>query len=267
MSVVDRPTPGSHDPAVPSGSLEQSAAALFEAMLAARDAEGSGDAEALRAFYRAVLSGTLLLPVPPGRDAEARQALRDALSDEEEVEIEVMLAREGDGETVSVCFGSVAALSAWAPAGTGSLPLPGRIVIANLAAAGLPAVLDPAGPVPYRFEAAELAELAAGGSPVGGAASSLPATGTSLVLRLPGGGAEAIERDLAARLEPTDVEAAYLVESVTDGRPRLLLGLVGAHGAEAEVDVPDGTDVVWLEGPLLANVRAVTAPFFRRARR
>ena len=32
-----------------------------------------------------------------------------------------------------------------------------------------------------------------------------------------------------------------------------MLGLVGAVGATATVDVPDGTDVVWLEEPLLAR--------------
>ena len=45
-----------------------------------------------------------------------------------------------------------------------------------------------------------------------------------------------------------------------------MLGLLGGEGASAEVDVPDGTDVVWLEEPLLASVRAVTDPFYRRGR-
>ncbi len=35
---VERPAPGSHDRSVPSGTLEQSAANLFDAMLAAREA-------------------------------------------------------------------------------------------------------------------------------------------------------------------------------------------------------------------------------------
>jgi hypothetical protein len=45
------------------------------------------------------------------------------------------------------------------------------------------------------------------------------------------------------------------------------LGLLGDGGAPATVDVPDGTDVVWLEEPLLASVRAVTEPFYRRGQR
>ncbi len=57
---------------------------------------------------------------------------------------------------------------------------------------------------------------------------------------------------------------AYLVEAETDGVRRLLLGLVGGEDASATVDVPDGTDVVWLEEPLLSNVRGVAEPFYRR---
>jgi hypothetical protein len=45
-----------------------------------------------------------------------------------------------------------------------------------------------------------------------------------------------------------------------------MLGLVGEPGATATVDVPDGTDVVWLEEPLLTQVRAVTEPFHQRGR-
>jgi hypothetical protein len=46
-----------------------------------------------------------------------------------------------------------------------------------------------------------------------------------------------------------------------------MLGLLGGEGASATVDVPDGTDVVWLEEPLLASVRAIAKPFYRRGRR
>jgi hypothetical protein len=68
-------------------------------------------------------------------------------------------------------------------------------------------------------------------------------------------------------LRGTGVEAAYLVESDgADGRPRLMLGLVGEPGATATVDVPDDTDVVWLEEPLLAQVRAIAEPFHRPGR-
>ena len=63
------------------------------------------------------------------------------------------------------------------------------------------------------------------------------------------------------------VGEAYLVASESDGRERLLLGLVGDAGAAVTVDVPDGTDVVWLEEPLLGSVRAVAEPFFRGAGR
>ena len=51
--ATDRPAPGSHDRSTPSGSLETSAANLFEAMLAAREAEErGGDRRVLDAFYR-----------------------------------------------------------------------------------------------------------------------------------------------------------------------------------------------------------------------
>ena len=247
--TLEAPQPGSHDRSTPTGTLEESAANLFEAMLAARDAEerGEGNGRALHDFYRALMTATLLLPVPPDHGDEAKAALESAVNDDQEVEISVMLAADADGQAISVCFGSVAALSAWAPRGTASLPIPARIAIANMAAAGVPAIMDPAGPVPYRFEPDELASLAAG--------------------RLPGREAVELERSLAAALRGTDVDAAWLVESESDGQRRLMVGLVGAVGATATVDVPDGTDVVWLEEPLLASVRAVAEPFYRRGRR
>ena len=79
------------------------------------------------------MSATLLLPVPPNGD-EAKAALESAVNDDAEVEISVMLAADADGQPISVCFGSIAALSAWAPRGTASLPIPARIA-ANMAAA------------------------------------------------------------------------------------------------------------------------------------
>src|SRR5918999_2115017 len=137
-SAAERPAPGSHDRSAPSGSLEESAANLFDAMLAARAAEERGEAGPLHAFYRTLMSGTLLLPVPPEHGDEARAALESAVNDDEQVEISVMLARESGGETVSVVFGSFAAPAAWAPSGSGHLPLPPRIAIANPAAVGMP---------------------------------------------------------------------------------------------------------------------------------
>ena len=63
--VLERPAPGSHDRSTPSGTLEESSLAIFEAMLAARDAEVSGEPGrvALDSFYRVLMEGTLLLPV------------------------------------------------------------------------------------------------------------------------------------------------------------------------------------------------------------
>jgi hypothetical protein len=265
--ATDRPRPGSHDRTVPSGSLEESAANLFEAMLAAREAEARSERGPLDAFYRTLMSGTLLLPVPPEHGEEAKAALASAVNDDEQVEISVMLAREAGGDAVSVAFASFGALAAWAPAGTGNLPLPARIAIANLAAAGLPAILDPAGPVPYRFEIAELAALAEGMLPGSGEPLFEPTTRTSIRVRPPGRDTRNLERTLAEELRATAVDAAYLVETdAGDGRTRLLLGLVGEPGASATVDVPDDTDVVWLEEPLLAQVRAVAEPFHRRGR-
>ena len=261
---VDRPAPGSHDRSVPSGALEESAANLFDAMLAARAAEERGDAGPLRAFYRTLMSGTLLLPVPPDHGDEARAALESAVNDDEQVEISVMLARETGGETVSVVFGSFAALAAWAPSGSGNLPLPARIAVANLATAGLPAIMDPAGPVPYRFETDELAALAEGRLPGSEEPLFEATTRSSIRVRPPGTDTRDLERRLSDELSPTAVDAAYLVETDSGGERRLMLGLVGRPGASATVDVPDGTDVVWLEEPLLAQVRAVAEPFYRR---
>ncbi|HEX2193836.1 MAG TPA: SseB family protein [Candidatus Limnocylindria bacterium] len=264
--ALERPAPGSHDRGTPSGTLEESAAAIFEAMLAARDEEGRGerDGAALRGFYRALMSGILLLPVPPDHGVEARDALAAAVNDDAEVEISVMLAADADGQPISVCFASYAALSAWAPRGTATLPLPARIAVGNMAAARTPAIMDPAGPIPYRFEPDELAALAAGRVPGSDAPLFDTPPARSLRLRLPGAEALSLEASLAESLRATDVDAAWLVESESDGRRRLLLGLVGKDGAAATVDVPDGTDVVWLEEPLLGSVRAVAEPFYRR---
>ena len=265
MTQTDRPAPGSHDRSTPSGALETSAANLFEAMLAAREAEESGepDRRKLHGFYRTLMSGTLLLPVPPEHGDEAKQALAAAVEDDEQVEVSVMLAREGDdGAPVSVLFGSVAALAAWAPAHTANLPLPARIAIANLAAAGLPAIMDPAGPVPYRFDLHELTELAEGRLPGTDDPLFEPTSRTSIRVRLPGRDVAALEASLASALAGSSVEAAYLVETDgPDGRPRLMLGLLGEPGATVTVDVPDQTEVVWLEEPLLGQVRAVAEPF------
>lgn len=262
----ERPAPGSHDRSVPSGSLEQSAANLFDAMLAARDAEAHGDSGPLHEFYRILMSGTLLLPVPPEHGEEAKEALASAVNDDEQVEISVMLARETGGEAVSVVFGSIGALAAWAPLNTGNLPLPARIAIANLAAGGMPAIMDPAGPVPYRFEIDELAALAEGRIPATEEPLFEPTVRRSIRVRSPGSDTRELEHTLSAELRRTEVEAAYLVETDDGDRARLMLGLVGAVGATATVDVPDGTDVVWLEEPLLGQVRAVAEPFHRRGR-
>ena len=262
----DRPQPGSHDRSIPSGSLEQSAANLFDTMLAARDAETRGEPGPLLEFYRTLLSATLLLPVPPEHGEEAKAALATAVNDDEQVEISVMLARESGGEAVSVVFGSVGALAAWAPPNTGNLPLPARIAIANLAATGMPAIMDPAGPVPYRFEADELAALADGRVPGSDVPLFEPTVRRSIRVMAPRTDTRDLEVSLTAELRESAVEAAYLVETEDGNGARLMLGLVGSIGASATVDVPDGTDVVWLEEPLLGQVRAVAEPFHRRGR-
>ena len=267
--VPDAPRPGSHDRSTPTGTLEESAASLFEAMLTARRAEerGEPDPRAQHDFYRALMSATLLLPVPPDHGDEAKAALEAAVNDDQEVEISVMLAADASGDPISVCFASLAALSAWAPRGTASLPIPARIAVANMANAGTPAIMDPAGPVPYRFEPDELAALAAGRIPGTDEPIFRTASARSVRLRLPGPEAVSLEQSLAESLSGPDIDAAWLVESESGGRRRLMLGLLGAEGAAATVDVPDGTDVVWLEEPLLESVRAVAEPFYRRGRR
>jgi SseB protein N-terminal domain len=266
--VLDRPAPGSHDRSTPSGTLEESSLAIFEAMLAARDAEERGDPgrAALDAFYRALMSGTLLLPVPPDHGDEAKAALESAVHDDQEVEVSVLLAADADGHPTSVCFASVAALSAWSPRGTASLPLPARIAVANMAAAGVPAIMDPAGPIPYRFEPDELSALAAGLLPGTDGPLAPPSVSRSIRLRLAGPEGMALEPPLREALRATAVEAAWLVESQVDGAWRLMLGLLGDDGTSATVEVPDGTEVVWLDEPMLTSVRAVSEPFYRRGR-
>lgn len=264
----DRPAPRSHDRSTPTGTLETSSANLFEVMLAARDAQERGDTDPsqLTAFYRTLMSGTVLLPVPPDHGEEARDALAAAVDDDQEVEISVMLARDPAGDPVNVLFASVAALAAWSPLGTANLPLPARIAFANLAGNGLPAILDPAGPVTYQFEAEEVAALAAGQLPGTGAPLFEPSIRGSVRLRLPGPDSLALEVRITEALRGSSVDEAYLVESETDGEARLLLGLVGDEDASATVDVPAGTDVAWLEEPLLSSVRAVAEPFYHRRR-
>ena len=179
----------------------------------------------------------------------------------------MLLAADADDRPTSVCFASVAALSAWSPRGTASLPLPARIAIGNMAAAGVPAIMDPAGPIPYRFEPEELASLASGRIPGTDEPLAPPSTHHSIRLRLAGREAMVLEPALRDALRGTEVQAAWLVESESNGASRLMLGLLGGEGASAVVDVPDGTDVVWLEEPLLASVRAVSEPFYRRGQR
>jgi hypothetical protein len=264
--AIDAPRPGSHDRSTPTGPLEESAAALFEAMQAARDAEerGETDYRALADFYRALMSATLLLPVPPEHGDEAKSALESAVNDDQEVEISVMLAADADGQAISVCFASFAALSAWAPRGTATLPIPGRIAVANMAGAGVPAIMDPAGPIPYRFEPSELTALARGEVPGSGEPLFRAGGASSVRVSLPGPETVELEGRLAVSLRGTAVDAAWLVASESAGRRRLLLGLLGDEGTSAVVDVPDGTDVVWLEEPMLSSVSAVAEPFYRR---
>jgi hypothetical protein len=261
-SEPERPLPGSHAREVPSGSLEESAAALYEAAIAARDAEGGDDHEPLHAFYRAIGTATLLLPVPPGTEQEAHAAVERAVDDEEEVEVGVLLGRGTDGQPVSVAFGSHAAMAAWSPLGSSSLALPARIALTNLAAAGMPVILDPAGPIPYRFEPAEIADLAAGRLPGTDQPLLGPSGGTTIRVRLSGPESRETEKALAAELSARPgIREAYLVEADTGSGWGLLLGLVGGGGPMPAL--PDGVEGRWLTEPLLGSVRAVADPFHR----
>ena len=126
--------------------------------------------------------------------------------------------------------------------------------------------MDPAGPIPYRFEPDELAALAAGRLPGTDEPIFDTAPGRSLRVSLPGPETMQLEAALADALRGSGVEAAWLVRAQDDGPSRLVLGLLGDDGASVTVDVPDGTDVIWLEPPLLDSVRAVAEPFYRRDR-
>jgi hypothetical protein len=261
-SDPERPLPGSHAREVPSGTLEESAASLYEAAIAARDAEGGDDPAPLRAFYRAIGSATLLLPVPPGTEQETHSAVERAVNDDEEVEVGVLLGRGTDGAPVSVAFGSHAAMAAWSPLGSSSLALPARIALSNLAAAGMPVILDPAGPIPYRFEPDEIADLAAGRMP-GTEEPLFPSGGSTTVrVRLPGPESRDTERGLMGELATwPGVREAYLVEADTGDGWGLLLGLVGGGGPIPPL--PEGVEGRWLTDPLLGSVRAVADPFHR----
>jgi hypothetical protein len=118
----------------------------------------------------------------------------------------------------------------------------------------------------YRFEPHELAALGRGELPGSGEPLFQAAASSSVHVRLPGPETFVLEQQLAGALRETGVDAAWLVESESAGTRRLMLGLLGAEGASATVDVPDGTDVLWLEEPLLSSVRAVAEPFYRRGR-
>jgi hypothetical protein len=184
------------------------------------------------------------------------------VDDEAEVEVGVLLGRGTDGNPVSVAFGSHAAMAAWSPLGSASLALPARIALNNLAAAGMPVILDPAGPIPYRFEPDEIADLAAGRMP----GTDEPLFGgegaTTIRVRLPGPESRETEQALAAELSALPgVREAYLVEADTGSGWGLLLGLVGGGGPMPVL--PEGVEGRWLAEPLLGSVRAVADPFHR----
>ena len=266
------PAPASHDRTVPTGTLEESAAILFETMLAARDASGEDAQGALRSFYRALLTATLLLPVPPGSQDEARRSLEVAVSDQQEVEIGVLLARDASGDPVSVLFGSGAALAAWSPRGSGNIALPARVVLQNLAASGIPAILDPAGPIAYRFEPEELRSLAAGKFPATDERIFPEEGGVSVRLRLPGPEADGVERAAREVLGRTGVAAAYLVETAGPP-PRLALGVVGQLDRESAARLEQSAagaalplEIVTLQPGMRAEWERLTPPFYRRGR-
>jgi hypothetical protein len=202
------------------------------------------------------------MPVPPGSEEQAHAAVERAVDDEEEVEIGVLLGKGTDGNPVSVAFGSHAAMAAWSPLGSVSLALPARVALSNLAAAGLPVILDPAGPIPYRFEADEIADLAAGRMPGTDEPLFTSSGRVTIRVRLPGPEVRDTERQLAASLSGwPGVREAYLVEADTGSGWGLLLGLVGGGGPLP--DVPPELETRWLAEPLLGSVRAVSDPFHR----
>jgi hypothetical protein len=153
-------------------------------------------------------------------------------------------------------------MAAWSPLGSSSLALPARIALSNLAAAGMPVILDPAGPIPYRFEPEEIADLAAGRLPGTDQPLLGPSGGTTIRVRLPGPESRETEKALAAELGGLPgIREAYLVEADTGSGWGLLLGLVGGGGPMPEL--PDGVEGRWLADPLLGSVRAVADPFHR----
>ena len=77
--------------------------------------------------------------------------------------------------------------------------------------------MDPAGPVPYRFEPDELTALAAGRLPGTDEPIFTTAPSRSVRVSLPGPETIELEQSLAASLAQTDVDAAWLVDSKAPG--------------------------------------------------
>ncbi|HET9497617.1 MAG TPA: hypothetical protein VFP83_04765, partial [Candidatus Limnocylindria bacterium] len=155
-----------------------------------------------------------------------------------------------------------AAMAAWSPLGSSSLALPARIALSNLAAAGMPVILDPAGPIPYRFEPDEIADLAAGRMPGTDEPLFASAGGSTIRVRLPGPETRDTERRLAVEIGSwPGIREAYLVEADTGAGWGLLVGLVGGGGPMPPL--PEEVEGRWLTEPLLGSVRAVADPFHR----
>ena len=270
------PQPGSHDRSTPTGTLEESSAAnLFEAMLAARDAEERGEAGQRRPATTStatLMTATLLLPVPPDHGDEAKAALEAAVNDDAEVEISVMLAADADGQPISVCFASCCR-----PVGLGaarhgvSLPIPARIAVGEHGGRqGVPAIMDPAGPVPYRFEPEELAALAAVPSPT----TSDPTSATSRRRGRSGVGPPALDPDRAGAVTGRavlcgDRGPCRVAGGLGERRAASAHGGLGARRAPRSPGGDAGRDRCRLarEEPLLASVGAVAEPFIGRGRR
>ncbi len=189
MTQTDRPAPGSHDRSSPSGSLETSAANLFDAMLAAREAEERGDD---RRHARCVL------PDPDERHAAPSGAAGARRAGEGRARLCRQRRRAGRDQRDAGQGGGGATRSAWA-SGQSARWRPGRRQTPAICRCrhalrsrtwprpSLPAIMDPAGPVPYRFDPDELAALADGRIPGSNQPLFEPTRRSSIRVRVPPG--------------------------------------------------------------------------------
>lgn len=214
--VVDPPS---------SGTDTEDNARLVDAMraVAAHDDESSR-----AALFRLLLDASLIVSTP---DEEPFEGARVAGSDER---LRVATTQGEDGATVLPVFTSEAALTAWHPEGSVYTRLPADVLLQLALDLGVDRiVIDPASTMGGWLTGGEIAALAHGRLPVGGAEVAPAGTGMSVVgpsTRPPETLVQAIDDALAA--EPA-AQAAFLFQLRQEDRaPEVVVGVVLRDGTE-----------------------------------